>query len=144
MADDPAAGPDRRDNSAVESAIESLREDVREDIGHLRDDVREDNDRLERRVMSEIAGVRRDQAEFALAHARVHTTRQEETDAEHQVFRQFIRDSELAQARRDGMLGMFRFGLELVSRHSRAIATVILALTGALLALSGAITVTIR
>lgn len=144
MTDDPAAQPDRRDNSAVESAIESLRADVREDIGHLRDDVREDNERLERRVMTAIADVRSDAADFALAHAKVHATRQEETDAEHKVFREFIRDSELAQARRDGVLGVFRFALELVSRHYRAIATIIFALTTALLALSGSISVTVQ
>lgn len=144
MVDDGTTAPDRRDNSAVSAAIEGLRTDVREDIGHLRDDVREDNERLERRVMTEIAGVRRDQAEFALAHAKVHAVRQEETDAEHRVFREFIRNSELAQARRDGMLGMFRFGLELISRHAKPIATIIVALTGALLALSGSIAIELR
>lgn len=117
MADDRPAAPDRRDNSAVHDAIEVLRADVREDIGHLRADVREDNERLERRVMTAIADVRSDAAGFALEHAKVHAARQEQTDAEHRVFREFIRNAELAQARRDGVLGVFRFVVEQLSRH---------------------------
>ncbi len=144
MVDDGPTAPDRRDNSAVSAAIEALRTDVREDIGHLRDDVREDNERLEQRVMTAIADVRSDAAEFASAHYEVHAARQEVTDAEHREFRDFIRNSELAQARRDGVLGVFRFALELLSRHAKPLATIILAGASAWLALSGAVSVTIR
>ena len=139
MADDQS--PDRRDNSGLYDAIEGLRDDVREDIGHLRDDVREDNERLEGRVMTAIEDVRRDAAEFALAHARVHTARQEETDAEHATFRTFVRNAELAQARRDGALGVFRFTVELVSRQWKPLTALLGGVATVAAIVSGAIQV---
>lgn len=116
---------DRRDYSALYAALESLREDVREDIGHLRDDVREDNERLEGRLMAAINDVRRDAVEFATAHTAVHEERRAVTDAEHRLFRDFIHAAELAQARRDGALGVFRFILEQLSRHWRPLLAVL-------------------
>lgn len=137
MTDDPAAVPDRRDNSSVNAAIEALREDVREDIGHLRDDVREDLAASEGRLTRMVT-------DFITLHGRDHTAQRTESEIAHARFDTFIRAAELAQARRDGALGMIRYFLELVSRHAKPIATIILALAGAVLALSGAITVQIQ
>ncbi len=132
---------DRRDNSSVHDAIEALREDVREDLGHLRDDVREDNERLEQRVMAAIHDVRTDAAGFALDHAKVHIQRQEDTDAEHATFREFIRNAELAQARRDGALGVFRFVLEQLSRHWRPLVALLSSVLFGLAILTGSVSI---
>lgn len=137
MVDEPRPDPDRRDNSAVHEAIEALRTDVREDIGHLRDDVREDLAASEGRLTKMVT-------DFITLHGRDHAAQRTESEVAHARFDTFIRAAELAQARRDGILGMFRFALELISRHAKPIATIILALTGAALALSGAVSVSIR
>lgn len=115
---------------AVLRAVEDLRTDVREDIGHLRDDLREDNAALERRVMTALQ-------EYAVAHGQVHSTEKAAAEVAHARFDTFIRNAELAQARRDGALGVFRFAVEQVSRHAKPISLVLAAVAAAGLALAG-------
>lgn len=117
---------------ALLRAVEDLRADVREDIGHLRDDMREDNAALEGRVMSALT-------DFSTAHGKEHAVEREASTQAHRRFDEFVRAAELAQAKRDGALGVFRFLLEQLSRHSGAIVKV-LGAAGAVLAIaSGAI-----
>lgn len=132
MAGDERAPVSGATVGALFRAVEDLRADVREDIGHLRDDVREDNRALEGRVMSALT-------DFSATHGKEHAIEREASAAAHRRFDEFVRAAELAQAKRDGALGVFRFLLEQLSRHSGAIVRV-LGAAGAVLAIaSGAI-----
>lgn len=129
MTDDPSV-EDRRDHHVTLDAIDGLRTDMREDIGQLRDDMREDNERLERRIMTAVTG-------FQSAHLAVHDVDKAANDVAHATFTAFIRNAELAQARRDGALGVFRFGIELISRNWKPLTVVLAAVTAALFAATG-------
>ncbi|HEY6014587.1 MAG TPA: hypothetical protein VIU37_11280 [Candidatus Limnocylindrales bacterium] len=118
----------RRDNTLYLDAVEALRDDVREDIGHLRDDVRED--------IREVRGV---VTEFIVKHGADHTAQRLESEAAHQRFDSFIKSTEIAQARKDGALGVFRFVLEHLSRNIRPIAAIAGACAVTIAALAGAI-----
>lgn len=121
---------DRRDHHVFLDAMEGLRSDVREDIGQLRDDMREDNERLEGRIMTVVTG-------FQTAHGAVHDSDKAANDLVHATFTAFIRNAELAQARRDGALGVFRFAIEVVSRNWKPITVVLTAATAVLFAATG-------
>jgi len=88
------------------AALEALRADVREDIGAM-----------EGRVTASIESVRREFNEYGKAHGEEHSTSRAATDAVHARFDTFIRSSEIAQARRDGLLGGIRFVLDVGSRN---------------------------
>lgn len=120
-------------------AIEELRADVREDLGHLRDDMREDNAALEARVMAALAAARDEQRQSVEAHAKLHLTDAVAQETELGRIREFMRNAELAAARRDGALGVFRFAVEQLSRHAKPITGVLVGLATVLLALSGSI-----
>jgi len=119
---------DRRDSSAFISAIEGLRTE----ISGLRDDVREDikeiREDLERAVTN-----------YAITHGHEHQAERDDSRAAHDRFDTFIRNAELAQARRDGAIGIFRFVIETLARYARPIATVLLGLAALIAAGSGAI-----
>lgn len=133
MTDERAPGsPSGATIGALIRLVEDLRTDVREDIGHLRDDVREDNQELERRVMTALS-------DFSVAHGREHTAEREASSASHKRFDDWIRTAELAQARRDGILGVFRFGLEQISRHSGPLVRICIAIGGLLAVATGAV-----
>lgn len=119
----------RRSGDPFFDLVEALRTDVREDIGHLRDDVREDIQATEGRMTQMFT-------DFVRVHNDDHGAWRHENDTAHTRFSDFIRAAEIAQARRDGSLGVFRYALELVSRHAKPIALVIgtLATSAALLA----------
>jgi hypothetical protein len=125
---------DDRDGShgqyAVDEAllriVDGIRSDVRSDIGHLRDDVREDNDRLERRLMTLLELARGDLRDFTEAHAKEHLAGDIAIESELGKIRDFIRKSELNQARKDGALGVVRFAVELIGRHAKQIGIVLL------------------
>lgn len=120
MTDERVPEPvERRDNSGVYAAIEGLR-----------DDVREDNDRLERRLM---AGVH----EFAIRHGQEHLVERDEKALAHERFDAFIRSAELAQARREGALGVFRFVLEQLSRHWKPVFAILSGVAAVVLAAEG-------
>lgn len=105
-------------------------------IDRLRDDMREDNRDLEKRIMDTVTG-------FVVAHGKQHDAHDVDSEAAHRDFRAFIRAAELAQAKRDGALGVFRFAVELVSRNWRPISVVLVAMTAALFAATGDIRIEI-
>lgn len=118
------------DGGGILRALDALRDDVREDIGHLRDDVREDNARIESRVLSMMEA-------FAQAHAAEHDEDRVVLDRDIGELRAWKRASEIATARREGALGVFRFGLELLTRHAKPIVAILLPSILGLLALTG-------
>lgn len=128
---------------SVLRAVDELRSDVREDIGHLRDDVREDNRRLEERVMAAIAGARAEQRESVEAHAKDHLAAAIDNEAAHGRYEAFIRNAEIAAARRDGALGVFRFVIEQVSRHWQPLVAVLGTVAGIAAVLTGSIHIVI-
>lgn len=134
MSDERAA--DRRDYAPFLDAIEALRTDVREDIGHLRDDVREDLAASEDRVMTAMT-------EYTIRHGAEHAQGVAEAAETHARFEAFIRSAELAQARRDGALGVFRFVLETASRNSRPLIAIVISVAFAAASIAGAIQVQI-
>ncbi len=127
MTDDPSA-PARRDNAVYLEAVESLRDDVREDIGHMRDDWRED--------IKEVRGL---VTGFIVAHGKDHVAQRSESEIAHARFDEFIKTAEIAQARKDGALGVFRFVLEHLSRNLRPIIAIAGAAAVTAAAIAGAI-----
>lgn len=117
-------------------AIDGMRDDVREDLAGLRRDVREDQRVTEERLMGTMA-------QFARAHSAEHDERDLAIDTDLSKFRAFMRTAEIAQAKRDGALGVLRFVLELVSKHAKSI--VAIACTGGALVglLSGVVHVSV-
>lgn len=118
MSDDGSRVPERRDNSSVYAALESLRDDVREDIASLRSQVRQDLAASESRLMATFTG-------YTVAHAADHDSHSKTSDAAHMRFDAWIRAAELAQARRDGALGVFRFVLAELSRNWKPLTAII-------------------
>lgn len=116
---------DRRDYRVFHEAIDGLR-----------DDMREDNHRLEQRIMTVVTG-------FVATHGAVHDTDRVANDKAHDRFETFIRNAELAHARRDGALGVFRFAVELVSRNWKPLTVVLTAITAVLFAATGDIRIEI-
>lgn len=104
---DHGPSTDRRDYHVFLTAMDGLREDMRED-----------NHRLEQRIMAAVTG-------FVTAHGAVHDSDKAENERDHAIFTAFIRNAELAQARRDGALGVFRFAVELVSRNWKPLTVVL-------------------
>ena len=100
---------------------------LHEVIDGLRDDMREDNERLEARIMTAVNG-------FVTTHGQVHESDRMLNERAHYRFEQFIRAAELAQAKRDGALGVLRFAVELVARNWRPITAVLVAVTAVLFA----------
>lgn len=87
--------------------------------------------------MTALRDYRRDMTDFVIAHGRDHEAMQIERERDHGEFRAFMKNAELAQARRDGALGVFRFGVELLSRHARPLATLLVPILLFLLAALG-------
>lgn len=116
---------DRRDHHVFLDAIDGLR-----------DDMREDNHRLEQRIMAVVTG-------FVTTHGAVHDADRMLNDKAHDRFDAFIRAAEMAQARRDGALGVFRFAVELVAHHWKPLTVVLTATTAVLFAATGDIRIEI-
>lgn len=114
-------------------AIEGLRSDMREDLGAIRHDLADTEERLVSQVTA-----------YTSAHAQEHATVAAKSGEDHERFNAFIRNAELAQARRDGALGVIRFLFELTSRHSGALIKVVAAITAALLVVNGNVSVAIQ
>lgn len=120
--------------------IEGLRADVREDLAELRADMTTRVGRIE----VQQADTRELILDFAKGHGQVHEDEALERRREHGIFHDFIRKAELDQARRDGALGILRFGVELFSKHSGSFARVILAGAALWGIASGAISVGLK
>jgi hypothetical protein len=122
--------------------IEGLRDDVREDIRDLRGEL----GRTEERVTARVASLELKQGEtrellidFAKGHGEEHEEEATERRAAHSTFYEFMRTREIQEARRDGALGVIRFGVELVSKHSPRLVQIALALTALLGIATGSI-----
>lgn len=110
----------------VAGLLESLRDDVREDIAALRDDVKEARALI---------------VDFSTNHGQLHEIEASDRRDAHGTFYAFIRAQEVADARRDGALGVLRFTIELFSKHAPRLVAVILALAGALGVATGNVSV---
>lgn len=134
---------DLHERRATDPAYLSAIEAVRDEVAALRDDMREDARELRAELRSSIDA-------FAVTHAKEHVTEHDylqglllSANTAHERFEMFIRNAELAQARRDGYLGVFRFTVELLGRYYRPIGALIIALGFTAAALVGAISINI-
>lgn len=131
--------------------VEGIRSDVREDIRDLRTDLRTELGAVEGRMTARVVAIEAKQAEsrklieeFAGSHGEMHEAEAADRRAAHGEFYAYIRSAELDRARRDGALGIIRYGVELVSRHAGRLVQVILA-TAALIGIAtGSIEVGLR
>lgn len=129
--------------SGFAGLIEGLRDDVREDLRDIRTEI----GRSEERMTAQIAVVRAEGQDtrsyieqFAKGHAVLHEEESTERRKTHSEFYDFIRKAELDEARRNGALGVVRWTVELLSKHSVQIVT----LLGAAAALVGFVTGNVR
>ena len=113
---------------------DGIRVDMRAMEGRLRDDA----EKVEARVTERVVAVENGQRElrsyietFADGHAEDHEREGADRREAHGVFHEFIRAAELDKARRDGALGLVRFGAELLGKHGKAIAWIIVSLGAA-------------
>lgn len=130
----------------VAGLLESLRDDVREDISGLRDELGRSEGRVTARVDAVDLAQRETRAlieRFAGDHGREHEAEAEDRRQTHSTFYEFIRAAELDDARRDGALGVVRWGVELTSRHAPRLVAVILALAGAFGVATGNVSVAV-
>ena len=101
-------------------------------IDRLRDDVREDLGASEKRVMTAIEDATRTFGGYRDEHGREHVAMRGDSEAAHKRFDAFIASQSVAQARRDGALGVVRFLVELAGANWKAILALGLALYAAL------------
>mgnify|MGYP001610969625 CR=1 FL=1 len=120
--------------SGLLGLVTDLRDDIREDIR----DVRTELTKVEQRVTARVEAVDVQGKEtrayietFANGHSKDHEAEAEDRRKTHGEFYDFIRAAELDKARRDGALGILRYGVELVSRHASRLIAIILALAAA-------------
>ena len=76
--------------------------------------------------------------DFVRVHGAEHSAQREESQAAHDRFDGFIRSFELAAARKAGALGVFRFAIELLSKHARPLVAVLGAAAVLIASLAGA------
>ncbi len=87
--------------------FDSMRRESREDFAQLRREMETMEERLTERI-----------DRGSLDHAKLHDEEKGERREVHGRITEFIRQQELADARRDGVLGAMRFTIELVSRNA--------------------------
>src|SRR3954468_23241294 len=111
MADDARSigAPDRRqgDTSLLEA------------FDRVRDELRDEIRASEGRVMNAVGDVQRRLEQSETTHAGIHAAEGEARSIAHARFEDFMHKSELAQARKDGALGVLRFFFDLVGRNWR-------------------------
>ena len=111
--------------------VEGLRQDVREDIRDLRTELGKTEERVTARVALIEAGQTATRAlieAFAGRHGQEHEEEAEARAKAHGQFWDFMRANELDKARRDGAVGVVRFGVELLSKHAGQIVAILAAL----------------
>lgn len=121
------------DDAALLNAIEGLRSDMREDLTSIRTEIQG----VERRMTETVTS-------YSAAHATEHRDAYTVRDEAHERYDAFIRAAEIAQAQRDGALGVVRFLFELVARHSGALVKVVAAAAAAVLIVNGNVSVAIQ
>ncbi len=118
---------------AFAGLVNELREGIHDDLREVKDELRTEITASEARVTTKV-----DTA--LLIHAELHESEQTDRREAHGKFYEFMRKAEIDEARRAGVLGIARFGFELVTRHGNAIVRVALAMA----ALAGVLAGTIR
>lgn len=101
--------------------------DLLEAFDRVRRELRDEIRLSEGRVQGSIGDLRTDFETATKTHAGIHAAEGETRSIVHSRFEAFMSKAELAQARRDGALGVIRFAFDLVGRNWRGI----LALGGA-------------
>lgn len=128
MVDDARGSPGAP--TGAEAFILAALAELRADVAGIRAENRADNRALEdrmttlvrdldQRMRETLAEDRRDRADYVLAHGKDHDEQRAASESEHKTFNDFIRNFELVEARKNGAIGVFRFGLELLSRHAK-------------------------
>lgn len=90
-------------------------------LDRLRQDFREDLQAHEGRMRGELSEIRQDVQDFVISHAEAHSLEASVRAEAHARYDQFIDDSRLARARRDGALGALRFVSDLTVKNWRLI-----------------------
>lgn len=112
MADEPSLPDDRR----------RIDVDLLEAFDRVRDELKREIAASEGRVMTAVANVQTRLEQSETTHAGIHAAEGEARHIAHARFEEFMHRAEIAAARRDGILGLVRFGLDLVGRNWRGIA----------------------
>lgn len=115
--DEPGAADRRRFDGDLLDAFDRVRNELRDEIH-----------RSEGHVRNSIDDLRKDFEATTVTHAGIHAVEGEARSLAHSRFEEFMLRAELAQARRDGALGLIRFAFDLIGRNWRGI----VALGGAL------------
>jgi hypothetical protein len=136
----PGVTEEHTPGAGVGLAFAGLVNDLREGIG---DDLREVKEELRTEIKDSEARVSVKVDTALLAHAEDHEKEAAEHRESSATFREFIQKAQLDAARRDGVLGVVRFGFELVSAHGGAVVKVALAAAALLGVLSGSIRVAV-
>jgi hypothetical protein len=112
MVDDRGTQPERRQlDIALLDAFDRVRDELRDEI-----------QRSEGRVMNAVEGVQKRLEQSETTHAGIHAVEGESRAIAHARFEDFMHKAEIAAARRDGILGVVRFTVDLVGRNWRGIA----------------------
>ena len=93
-------------------------------LDRLRDDWREDLGGLEGRVMTAIGESGRQFGAYREEHGREHIAQRGDSEAAHKRFDAFISAAAVAQARRDGALGVMKFIADALGRNWKALAAI--------------------
>lgn len=128
---------------ATDPAILAALDSIRGEVSALRDDMREDIRAVREDMQTSIDAV-------IATHGREHSIERKYIDGlrteaviAHERFDAFIRNAELAQARRDGYLGVFRFTIELLGRYYRPLGALIITMALAFASAIGALRIDI-
>ena len=111
-----------------QTIIDGLRTDVREDIREVKVELGKVEERVTARVELVDVAQRDTRAyieSFARGHGAEHEKEAEDRRRDHGLFYEFIRKAELDAARRDGALGVVRYGVELLSKHAGRIVAIL-------------------
>lgn len=95
--------------------------DLLDAFDRVRTELRDEIHRSEGRVQSSIGDLRKDFEATTVTHAGIHAVEGEARSLAHNRFEEFMLRAELAQARRDGALGLIRFAVDLLGRNWRGI-----------------------
>lgn len=102
--------------------------DLLEAFDRVRDELRREVRESEGRVQASLADLRDDFEAATKTHAGIHAVEGEARSIAHKRYEDFMLSAELAQARRDGALGVIRFSVDLIGRNWRGIAAVAIGL----------------
>jgi len=120
-----ATRPSHEDLSASEAI--SIIEHVRDLLRDLRTDFRDELGAHNTAMIDRMDRIERDFRNAGIEHAQDHIDQDRERTEYRTKLENLLRDTELAKARRDGMLGIVRFGFDLIGRNWRVIAIAIAA-----------------